>query len=343
MGKERLKELYGRGGDDVSIPVFRGQAVPTGSSVGRRQFVLIDCIQLVGAVVFQHGVVMAEELAQHVGVLLNDAGVRDDVHNAPQPIGQGVAQGEGHGGEGLATTRRYREGKQARGQCGRSQTVFQHLGPQGVDSAGVLAMGPGRHGLQAGEESRGQFRQGGPASPGLILCWIEEAFCVQKVRIHQTGIQHADKKGDGEGRRSRAHGQPAGLGDLESNILGCAAMHPAHEAIPQIRVTVVIAIWQATVMPGNAGGQELAGWSPLLPGPLCPTRSMVPAAAPALGVLVSQIVLKFRAAFAQVMQQARRFTPWPSLERLGKPARQLGGMLQVFVQGLPIGNRRSGP
>lgn len=54
---------------------------------------LLDIIEHAG-VVLQY-VFLPQDLPEDLGVLLNDGGVRNDVDHPVQPVGPGVAQGEG--------------------------------------------------------------------------------------------------------------------------------------------------------------------------------------------------------------------------------------------------------
>ena len=88
-GEERLEELDVGGDDQRGIPVFDGELAGRGVAVGR---------WLEVAVVFEEGVV-AEGVAEDLGVLLDDAGKGDRVDDAAQVVADRVAQGEGERGE----------------------------------------------------------------------------------------------------------------------------------------------------------------------------------------------------------------------------------------------------
>lgn len=92
--------MHGGGNDDGRVPVFRGEAqfVFGGFAL---QFAVVE-----SAVVFQHGLFaqFAEGFAELGGILLDDAGERDDVNHAPHTVPFGVFQCERHGSEGLSAT-----------------------------------------------------------------------------------------------------------------------------------------------------------------------------------------------------------------------------------------------
>jgi hypothetical protein len=131
----------------------------------------------------------AERLAEHGGVLLDDAGVGDDVDHPFEAMSERMLKGKGERRQSFAAAGRHREGEEAR--------LLLRLLPAGGEDGGTLTVHQRVGGLcnEVGEirvELSLQIDQGGRSGPPHrpALDPIVEGFGVQVICVDQTGEHH---------------------------------------------------------------------------------------------------------------------------------------------------------
>ena len=179
-GVQGLKKLHGRGDDHRRVPVFAGQ---TAAARLRRFRVARFVGELRLAVVFQN-VFFSQNFRKDLGVLLDDAGVGNDVNNPFHPVADGMGKGKSQRRNGFPAAGGHGQGKKSLFLLAALQAA-----PQDVVSFGAqLGFGflqPWGHAALQLFPQRFQRRI---AAPGLRP--LQGVFRIQKVRVHQTGKQH---------------------------------------------------------------------------------------------------------------------------------------------------------
>ena len=184
--KQRLEQLHVGRDDQWCIPVFAGQAAA-------RRVVTFVAFGL--AVVFDHGI-RAEDLAKHVGRLLDDAGVGNGVDHPLLAVVNGMIQSKGQRRQSLATARGNGQPEDTGRCCGLVAAQAQHL------CAGL------HHRVFASPAGGNGGRLSSQMHVELLLVLIEwpiglplgaalgvhEGLGVEEVGVHQGGKQHAHPK-----------------------------------------------------------------------------------------------------------------------------------------------------
>lgn len=105
-----FEELHRGCDDDGGIPVFCAELVcNTGILTFPLIFIGVDEI----AVMLKDGV-FSQRFPQDLGILFNDARVRDNEDDVPQAMFLGMAQSKSHGRQRLAAARRHSQREDAR-------------------------------------------------------------------------------------------------------------------------------------------------------------------------------------------------------------------------------------
>ena len=98
MRIERLEELHIGGDHDRNIPILRGQLQfdrhVIGHVTGRVTLSVPELLPVEVSMVLEH-ILLAEDILENRGVLLDDAGVGDDVNDAMESMSDGVVKREG--------------------------------------------------------------------------------------------------------------------------------------------------------------------------------------------------------------------------------------------------------
>ena len=184
---ERFKELDTRRDNDWHIPVLRKKTHPR-----------LPCLIVYVSMMFQYDVI-AEHIPKHLGVLLNDAGVGDDIDDAVKAMRGGVTEGKRHRRKGLPATCRNRKREQTRRQRGGGNAIRAYFLADGVDRGfrHTRRMNFCREIVKISIQSRLQrnkittcytFALIGPFS-------VHETLCRNKIRIDKTRKQHARQEG----------------------------------------------------------------------------------------------------------------------------------------------------
>nr|WP_234385100.1 hypothetical protein [Paracidovorax avenae] len=351
-GEEAFEELHGRGDDDGCVPVLHGQAQLLGGLVFLR--VALGWLALgEGAVVLQHGGIAqrAQGLAEHGGVLLDDAGERNDEDHALQPVADGVVQRESQRGQGLAAARGHGQREQPRGALGALADLAQDVRPQAVDLAGRIAFR--RERAQVGVELGAQCGQGRPgraggavvrSAPGLEI----EALGVDEVGVHQAGKQHARQERHLEGLprqgllpvlpielEAGGQRQPGGQGNvffpggMQRGQVGGRDPVRQRRALP-----LALPVGQARVVARDAIGHKLPHHAQALLGDACAPGGMVHAQGAA-----AQPRLEGQGVLAQVVQPAHDLGQLLRIEHGGEVTGHAAHGVQVLGQRLPAAFR----
>ena len=176
-GIHGLKKLHRRDNHHRHVPILRGQCLP---DVLRR--CAVGEVELYAGMVFQY-IAASQNIPEHLGVLVNDGGIRDDVDHPLHPVFRRMAQRKGQRRHRLSTAGRD-------GQCVNAfwftaciQAGVQDLTAQPVQLClGLLPWLDIR--LQPCQQ-RGDIIVSAP--PSLT---VHKLFRIQKVGVHQTGIEH---------------------------------------------------------------------------------------------------------------------------------------------------------
>ena len=181
-GIQGLKELHRRGHHYRYVPVFCGSGHTDGVGIGLA-FQIIEDI----GVVFQY-VLRSQYPAESLCRLFNDGGVRDNIDYPPQTMPSGVSQGKGQGCHRLSAAGGYGEGKKS----GLLSLPLLKAALQNLTALAVqftLWRKPARYVVM---EHVPQMLCG-----KLVLCpalCLHKGLGVQKVGVHQTGVEHPGKK-----------------------------------------------------------------------------------------------------------------------------------------------------
>ena len=183
--KQRLEQLHVGGDHQRCVPVLAGQAAAGSfSRAGRIGLAVVLDQHLIA----QRG----KHAPEHVGGLLNDAGVGNGVNDAALAVFLRVLQREGEAGKCFAAARGHGEREEARLQQRLGPALAQDVGTQGVDR-GVWCRCCFRGHVLVKRNMH--LRQGGKtASAGGFAC-VEVSLGIQKVGIHQARKQHAHPQG----------------------------------------------------------------------------------------------------------------------------------------------------
>ena len=181
-GVDGFKQLHRRGHHHRHVPVLRGQS----PACFLRRRAVREVEGHIG-VVLQH-VAVAQNIPEYLGVLLDDGGIGNNVDHPPHPVGHDVAQGKGQGCHSLPATGGNRQGVYALGLVAGLQAGVQNFAAQAVQFRFRIL--PWRDmGFQPGQK---RFHIIVPA-PAPVS--VHECFGIQKVRVHQAGIEHPCPEG----------------------------------------------------------------------------------------------------------------------------------------------------
>ena len=253
VGVERLEELHRRRHHDGGVPVFAGQHLAV---LGGGQVVLLNSLVLGVGEVGQN-IFCAQQTREDGGGLVDDGHIRDDVDDPLHPLGGGVLQRKGEGGEGLAAAGGYGEGVEP------LRAVRAFLETDAEDGVALDADGRGRLGpeialrlCQDDVPQRGDVRA---AAPGCGPA-VHEGLGVDEVGVHEAGVEHPGKEREaqrvGAGPRGRRRGgeryfPPAVVG-------GCRLLAPAKQGGVARVIGGAPAVGQAAVVSGHGkGGVEM--------------------------------------------------------------------------------------
>ena len=129
--EQALEELNRRCDDDRHVPVFGCQA-ELGPRFARAERLLVE-----SAVMFKDEIavvpVSCERRTEHRGILLDDAGVGNDVDHPPQSVPQHMLQGESKRGQCLAAPGRHGQREQPRWLAGLLPNVSKNQRAHGVN------------------------------------------------------------------------------------------------------------------------------------------------------------------------------------------------------------------
>ena len=139
-----------------------------------------------------------EDVAEHVGGLLDDAGVGNGVDDAPLAVRKRVIQREAKAGEGFAAAGGHGEGVQARRGAGLAAALAQDVG---ANPAHRCVGGEAGHVGVVGAMHLGEGREV-TASAGFAR--VHEGFRVEEVGIDEGRKQHAQPQGEGAGGEDAA-------------------------------------------------------------------------------------------------------------------------------------------
>ena len=201
-GVERLEELDGRRHDDGRVPVL-------GCETGLRRFL---CRVEVG-VVLQY-VLFSKDVAEDIRRLFDDRCIRNHVDDALQAVLQRVAEREGGSRKGLSPACRDCQREEPRRIGRRALARGADFRTKPVDGR---ARGRRLLGVQVQKEDGREGFQRSAWSAKLRTIRIHERFRVQKVSVHQTGIEHANPEGNGgilpteQKRRRKTFPHPRGF------------------------------------------------------------------------------------------------------------------------------------
>ena len=183
-GEERLEQLDIGGDDERRFPVFARKPA-------QRRFVAIGGV---GLTVVLDDMVGAEDAAEYIAGLLDDAGVGNSVDHAALAVGLGMLQGEGERRQGLAAA----GGHGQREDAGRKQRLLATLaknvgarkhhrlkGTALIDYLSALRR-------QVFIQPSQVVVQRRHASTAVCLAFIHEPFGVEKIGIDQRREQHAN-------------------------------------------------------------------------------------------------------------------------------------------------------
>ena len=185
---EGLEKLHGRGDDHRRIPIFRceGFAVKRGID-----HIAADSVVRAG-VVFQD-VFVPQDVPECIGGLVDDGSVGDHIDDPGLVVGHGVGERKGQGGNGLAAAGGDGQGVKAGGLfLTGCKAALQDLAALAVQRIGRGQ--PGGNVLPQFLEQLGKGRI--PAARHGVF--PHEGFGVQKVSVHQAGIEHPGVKGFAE-------------------------------------------------------------------------------------------------------------------------------------------------
>ena len=183
-GVEGFKELYGGRDDDGCIPVFAGKALAEG--IGRFG-IRIGQIHLT---VMLHHVLIAQNIPKDLRVLVDDAGVGDDVDDALHLMLHCMAERKGKRRNRFAAARGDGQAVQALRIFAATQAAPQHFVAQRAEVGLGLFQPFGNVRLQLFQQ-----RGHGIADAARLFFLAERALRIQKISIHQTGEQHPDVHG----------------------------------------------------------------------------------------------------------------------------------------------------
>ena len=131
-------------------------------------------------------VLRAERLAVNVGVLLDDARVRDYNDDPPETMPLSVIERKRHGGQSLASSGWYCEAEDAGRKGSRLSACFDYLCPREVDRCYLFDGGEAVHLLVDGEiHSLSEGGDGRKPATKISLLWLAKRLCVQPVGIHK--------------------------------------------------------------------------------------------------------------------------------------------------------------
>ncbi len=338
VGEERLEELHVGGHHQGRVPVLGRQLV---AAPGRIVLALRPPGRGEVAVVLQHHPVAEfglEYLAENPGVLLDDAGVGDDVDHPAKAMGQRVLEGEGQGGVGLAPAGGHGERKEpgrlgGPGQAGRQDGVALPVERR--------LPGPG---AQAGQEAfhhRPELGHPRAAAPPGAPRRVQEGFGIQEVGVRQAGEDHAGEEGQGEARRLR-HGRQGrrrqGQARQEFPRRQAGGFHPFPEPVLEAGLRGSRAVGQAGVVAGQGIGQEAAGLVPE-----SSHRSLGPGGGVVHRRPARQPSLEPGGGLAQVVEQPGRPSPGAGPEGRRELPGSAGHQAEVVAQLLPAAGRHTFP
>ena len=183
-GVEGFKELHGGRDDDGCIPVFAGKALAEG--IGRFG-IRIGQIHLT---VMLHHVLITQNIPKDLRVLVDDAGVGNDVDDALHLMLHCMAERKGKRRNRFAAARGDGQAVQALRIFAATQAAPQHFVAQ-LAEVGLGFFQPfGNVRLQLFQQ-----RGHGIADAARLFFLAERALRIQKISIHQTGKQHPDVHG----------------------------------------------------------------------------------------------------------------------------------------------------
>ena len=182
---ERFKELHRRGDDDRSVPVFSGQSFPVKGRIGLVSIHLVVC-----AGVMLDDIFFSQHFPENFGGLVDDGGIGDHINHPVLVGGLGMGQGEGQRGDCFAAPGRNCQGVEPAGSgLPGVETLLQDFTALLIEGCGGILPG-GNVLLQALEQNR----NGIVSAPGGGAAQ-HKGFGVQKIRVHQAGVQHPNVKG----------------------------------------------------------------------------------------------------------------------------------------------------
>jgi len=182
VGKKRFEELDIGGNDHRRVPVFRGQ--PPGVHL----FIRILIFHL--AVVF-NDIFLSQVGPENVRRLFDDGSIGNHINDVFFPAGPGFFQRPGKGGNGFASA-----GGNGQGIDPVSlilphlDAALEDLTPLPVQI--ILWMEEPLF-LQGGKEPVMELFQRSETAP-FHCASLHIGFCVQKIPVHQAGIQHPQPK-----------------------------------------------------------------------------------------------------------------------------------------------------
>ncbi len=143
--------------------------------------------------VLDHGILTQclEDLTEHVGGLLNDAGVGNGVDDPLLAMAHGVIQRKSQARQRFAATGGHREAEDTRRQIGLGSTLRQYLGADAVDRRFRLTKGSQIRAQLIHERAKIAF-----TLARLGLATVHVRLGIQKIRIHQRGKHHPDPQGE---------------------------------------------------------------------------------------------------------------------------------------------------
>ena len=221
-GVQGLEELYRRGHHHRRVEILRRQGLPV---LGRGGLVLR--VPIYAGMVF-HYVALPQNVPKDGRVLFDNGGIGNDVDHPVQPVGDGVAEGEGQGGHGLTASGGHRESVQAPGAVSAVQAGAQDLASAAVQ----VSFGRPPTGDMPFQALQ-QHGQGVVPAPGRRR-GAQERLRIQVIAVHQAGVEHPDEKRVGQrvpapkGRR-RGRRQAPGPGGVVGNAAGQAPFQAAYQ------------------------------------------------------------------------------------------------------------------
>ena len=289
VGEQGFKKLHVCGHDDRRVPVFRRQPHPFGKGcpLGVRAAVHTR-------VVLEH-VLRAQNLAEFVRRLFDDAGVRNDINDPLLSVATRMLQRERQRRKGLAAAGRDGQCEQAGCLSGGCAALGQNFMPPAADFAcGRIEI------CQRPLEPRLQRIQIVELSAhGRV--GRHERFGIQKIRVDQTGIEHPDEE------RLLEAGLAEGLHDRSRRlrrvdllrkraVISGLPLDAAKEGGFAVRIGAAALIGQTGVMSGDAEGGLRTAQTDTFLAACC--RMIDPSS------VSGQVSLKFTGVFPDIMQQS---------------------------------------